>query len=77
MKIIIDYNQDTNTFSVQFDRGSFAKTDGDWPPPPPWANQIQEMTDWLNKVYPDCTQKFRDHEVSALQLSFTPSPGKV
>ncbi len=74
MKMIIDFDQETNVFKVTLERG---KTSGEpWPPPPPGNEQLAEMTDWLNKSYPDVCKKFTDKEVSALSLSFQASAYK-
>lgn len=76
MKISIEYDEDKEVFIVQFDRGMLIANGGDWPPPPPWSNQIQELSEWLVKTYPECMDKFKDQKISGLAYEFKPSPGQ-
>jgi len=76
MKISIEYDESKDVFIVQFDRGMMELNGGDWPPPPPWTNQVQELSSWLVKTYPECMDKFKDQKISGLTYEFKPSPGQ-
>lgn len=68
MKMIIDFDPETNIFDVVIERG---KVSGDpWPPPPPDGDQLNKMTAWLNKSYPDACKKFLDKEVSSIKITY-------
>jgi hypothetical protein len=77
MKIIIEFDEVLNSFNVQFDRGEITASAGEDPaPPPPYNEQIQEMTAWLNKTYPSILAKFKDREISGLRMNCSVTPKK-
>jgi hypothetical protein len=75
MKISIDYDEKSNVFKVQFERALTQTSADAWPPPPPWQNQLQELSDWMIKIYPECLDEFKNPKISVLSYDFTPSPG--
>jgi hypothetical protein len=75
MKIVIEFDETTSVFTANFDRGAISSaTPGSIIPPPPFDDQIAEMSKWLAQSYPSILAKMKDSEISGVRLSFQATP---
>jgi hypothetical protein len=73
MRITIDYDPSNSNFSVLVDRGTLSNGTNPYPPPPPYTQEFQQMTTWLNDVFDNSLKTFENQKVAAIRFKYDPS----